>query len=48
MWQAFNYTKHNGIALRKDYARDYSASKKDCEYDTSKFHFKPSNLGMIE
>lgn len=33
MWQAYNYTKHNGIALRNQYPRAYANSKQECLYD---------------
>ena len=48
MWNAFNYTKTNGLILRADYGRDYQAFKLNCLYDEAKVHYKPENLGMIE
>ena len=48
MWNAFNYTKENGIALKTTYPRHYSSRKLDCIYRPEWSHFKPANLGMIE
>lgn len=49
MWNAYNYTKANGIALRADYPTDYLGEKRTCQYnEATMVHFKPENLGMIE
>lgn len=48
MWNAFNYTKHNGIMKRRDYGRDYKAYKDSCLFNEAKIHFKPESLGMVE
>ena len=48
MWQAYNYTKYNGLQLKGMYYYPYLSEVMDCRYRADKVHFKPENLGMIE
>jgi len=49
MWQAYNYTKYHGIALKNVYPRAYANKQMKCVYDPNTMsYFKPTNMGMIE
>ena len=49
MWQAYNYTKYYGIALKNVYPRAYANKQMKCVYDPNTMsYFKPANMGMIE
>lgn len=45
MYEAYYYTRENGIMLRKDYQEDYHAHKGRC-HRTDIYHFK--NLNAVE
>lgn len=47
MYDAFDYVKQHGIALRDDYPTQYLSRQSSCKYNTGTMsHFK--NLGMVE
>ena len=48
MWQAYNYAKNNGVALRNEYAYDYLGRKGTCMYHSSQAAFNHPEMGMIE
>ena len=45
MYEAYEYTKRNGILLREDYS-SYMAGQGTCTVEKGNYHFK--NLGMLE
>jgi len=45
MYEAYEYTKENGILLRGEYA-PYHADQGSCKANNGKYHFK--NLGFDE
>jgi hypothetical protein len=48
MWYGYYYIYENGIALKDDYGRDYSATEETCIYDTADKHFATTSMGVIE
>ncbi len=47
MYDAYDYVKLRGIALKESYPRKYSARQSNCEYNESTMKFF-SNTGMVE